>query len=90
MLYTTSEKQEGFIAYRRPGEKAGLRAGLCFVKPTLGVMRLRDRIRFAKVMAKGGEGLNRKTDRKKEPYLFVGLVCVREPKKSGAAERKND
>ena len=44
MLYTTSEKQEGFIAFRRPGEKAGLRAGLCFVKPTLGVMRLRDRI----------------------------------------------
>ena len=65
MLYTTSEKQVGFIAFRRPGEKAGLRAGLCFVKTTLGAMRLRDRIRFAKVMAKGGEGLNRKTDRKK-------------------------
>ena len=54
MLYTTSEKQVGFIAFRRPGEKAGLRAGLCFVKPTLRAMRLRDRIRFAKVMAKGG------------------------------------
>lgn len=65
MLYTTSEKQVGFIAFRRPGEKAGLRVGLCFVKPTLGAMRLRDRIRFAKVMAKGGEGFNRKTDRKK-------------------------
>lgn len=76
MLYTTSEKQEGFIAFRRPGEKAGLRAGLCFVKPTLGAMRLRDRIRFAKVMAKGGDGA-----------LYD---LIREPKKSGAAERKND
>ena len=78
MLYTTSEEMEGFLAFRRPGEKAGLRAGLCFFKSTIGAMRLRDWIRFAKIMAKGGESLSRKMDRKKEPYLFVGMVCVRE------------
>ena len=79
MLYTTSESREGFIAFRRPGEKVSLRAGLCFARSTLGAMRLRDWIRFAKIMAQGGESLSRKMDRKKAPYLFVGLVCVREP-----------
>ena len=35
-------------------------------------------IRFARIMAKGDPGLDKQMDRKKQPYLFVGLVCVRE------------
>ena len=91
MLYTTSEKQEGFIAFHRSGEKAGLRAGLCFVKPTLGAMRLRDRIRFAKVMAKGGEGFNRKTDRKRAvSFRRVGLRPRAEEIRRGGTKKTID
>lgn len=62
MLHATSERGEGFIAFKRPGEKIGARALL----------------RFARAMAKSGDGLDKRLDREKEPYLFVGLVCVRE------------
>lgn len=30
-------------------------------------------------MAKGGPGLTRRLDRERKPYVYVGLVCVREP-----------
>ena len=52
MLHATSERGEGFIAFKRPGEKIGARAGLALLRALL--------------------------NREKEPYLFVGLVCVRE------------
>lgn len=29
-------------------------------------------------MAKGGAGLDKQLDKEKKPYVFVGLVCVRE------------
>ena len=29
-------------------------------------------------MSKGGAGLSRKFDKAKKPYIYVGLVCVRE------------
>ena len=90
MLYTTSEKQVGFIAFRRPGEKAGLRAGFCFIKTTLGAMRLRDRIRFAKVMAKGGEGFNRKTDRKKSRIFSSGWSASASRRNPARRNEKND
>ena len=34
--------------------------------------------RFARIMSKGGAGLNKKFDKEKKPYIYVGLVCVRE------------
>lgn len=43
---------------------------------------------FCEGHGEGRRGPQSKNGSKKEPYLFVGLVCVREPKKSGAAERK--
>ena len=69
MLHATSERGEGFIAFKRPGEKIGARAGLALRRALL---------RFARAMAKSGDGLDKRLDREKEPYLFVGLVCVRE------------
>ena len=78
MLYTTSENGEGYIAFKRPGERLRPRAALPMAKAFFGAMGLKDMIRFARIMAKGGPGLDKQMDRKKQSYLFVGLVCVRE------------
>ena len=78
MLYTTGEDGEGYIAFKRPDERLRLRAALPMAKAFFGAMRLKDLIRFARIMTKGGPGLDKQMDRKKQPYLFVGLVCVRE------------
>ena len=78
MLHTISETGEAYIAYKRPGEKIGLRAALPLAKALLGAMNLRELIRFIRIMAKGGPGLDKRFDKQKKPYLFVGLVCVRQ------------
>ena len=59
-------------------EKIGARAGLALLRALLGSMNGRALLRFARAMAKSGDGLDKRLDREKEPYLFVGLVCVRE------------
>ena len=78
MLHTTGENKEGFLAYLLPGQKIPLKAGLPLAKAFLGAMKPKDIIRFAGVMSKGGSGLRKRLDREKKPYLYVGLVCVRE------------
>ena len=78
MLYTTSENHEGFIAYRRPGEKPNLRSVLPLAKALFGSLKLKELLRFSRILSRGGPGLNKKLDKEKKPYLFVGLVCVRE------------
>ena len=52
---------------------------LPLAKGLLGSMTPKALFRFAKIMAKGEPGLDKQFDREKKPYLFVGLVCVREP-----------
>ncbi len=78
MLYTTSEKGEGYIAFKRPGEKPKLSAMLPLARGFLSGMDFKSLRRFARVMMKGGAGLDKRLDREKKPYIFVGLVCVRE------------
>ena len=88
MLHTTSEKGEAYIAYKRPGEKIKIRAVLPLAKALLGSMNLKQLIRFAQIMAKGEPGLDKQFQRQKKPYLFVGLVCVREPYQGQGYMRK--
>lgn len=78
MLYTTGENREGFLACLLPGQKIPLTARLPLAKGLLGAMKPKELVRFAGVMAKGGSGLRKQLDRGKKPYLYVGLVCVRE------------
>lgn len=78
MLYTTSERGEGYIAYKLPGQKLGLKAMLPLAKAFFGCMDFSSVVRFVKIMSKGGSGLDKKLDKKKTPYIFVGMVCVRE------------
>ena len=79
MLHTTGENGEGFIAYKRPGEKIRAAAMLPLAKALLGSMKPRNLIRFAKIMSQSGAGLERQLAREKKPYIYVALVCVREP-----------
>lgn len=78
MLYTTSENGEGFIAYKLPGQKVRLKAVLPLAKGFLGSMKIKEIIRFMRIMSKGGLGLSKQLDKAKKPYIYVGLVCVRE------------
>ncbi len=78
MLYTTGEGQEAFIAYKRPGQKVGLKAALPLAKGFFSAMKPKEAFRFFKIMVKGGRGLDDRFNKAKKPYIFVGLVCVRE------------
>lgn len=77
-LYTTSERCEGFIAYKLPGEKLGLKVGGPLLKGVMQSMSFRELVRFIKSMKNGGVGLREQLDKEKKPYIFVGMVCVRE------------
>jgi len=78
MLYTTGDNGEGYISYKRPGEKTGIRAGFQLAKAFLGAMKFKDLVRFTRIMSTGEPGLSKQFDKEKKPYLFVGMVCVRE------------
>ena len=78
MMHTTSERGEGFIAYKLPGEKLKAKAVLPLAKAFFGALKGKNLVRFLRTMSKGGKGLNDRMDREKKPYVFVGLVCVRE------------
>ena len=78
MMHTTSERGEGFIAYKLPGEKLKVKAMLPLARGFFRAMKFKDILRFMRIMGKGEKGLNDRMDREKKPYVFVGLVCVRE------------
>ena len=78
MMHTTGERGEGFIAYKLPGEKLKVKAMLPLAKAFFDALKGKDLVRFLRIMAKGGKGLNDRMDKEKKPYVFVGLVCVRE------------
>ena len=61
-LYTTSERQEGFIAYKRPGEKVRLSATLPLLKGVMQSMTFGEAVRFARCMGKGGTGLKKRLE----------------------------
>ena len=60
---------------------------LPLAKGLLGSMTPKALFRFAKIMAKGEPGLDKRFDREKKPYFFVGLVCVREPYQTDAKSK---
>ncbi len=78
MLHTTGERGEGYIAYKLPGQKISPKAVLPLARGLLGSMKIKELARFARIMAKGGSGLGKRLDREKQPYIYVGLACVRE------------
>ena len=78
MLYTTSENGEGYLAYRRPGERFPLKAELQLAKALHSAMKPKDFNRLVQLFTKSGGGVSKQLAQKKKPYLLIGLVCVRE------------
>lgn len=65
MLHTTSPRGEGYLAYKLPGQKLPLRAMLPLAKGFLGAMALPSLVRFTRIMAQGGPGLDKRLDRER-------------------------
>ena len=77
-LHTTSERGEGYIAYKLPREKMSIRTLWPIAKGMLCNSTLKRLVRFAVAIKRSGVSLQDRMDREKKPYIFVGLVCVRE------------
>ena len=77
-LYSTGDKREGVIAYYASDEKMKLSGvwGLC--KGFFTSMSIGEILRFAKSTSEAGVSLEDRMKKAKKPYLFVGMVCVRE------------
>ncbi len=78
LLHTTSERGEGYIAYKLPGQKMGLKTALPLLKGVFQSMSLKEIFHFIKLAAKGGPGLDDQMNKAKKPHIYVGMVCVRE------------
>lgn len=61
---------------------------LLLAKGLLTSMGWKELVRFARIMSKGSAGLDKRFDKEKKPYVFVGLVCVREPYQGQGYMRK--
>ena len=77
-LHTTSERGEGYIAYKLPKEKMGLKTMWPIAKGMLRNSSLKRLLRFGIAIKRSGVSLQDRMDREKKPYIFVELVCVRE------------
>lgn len=77
-LHTTSQRGEGYIAYKLPGEKMGFPTMWPIVRGMLRNSSLKRLVGFGMAMKRGGVSLQSRMDKEKKPYIFVGLVCVRE------------
>lgn len=78
LLHTTSGRGEGYIAYKLPKEKLGFKTLYPIAVGMLHNSTLKRLVRFCVAIKRGGVSLRSSMDKKKEPYIFVGLVCVRE------------
>lgn len=78
MLYATSERGEGYIAYTLPGQKMNFKAGMTILKALFHNMSLKEMICMGKALSKGGKSLQDRMKKEKKKFIFVGMVCVRE------------
>ena len=77
-LYAAGERSEGFIAYKLPEERLGLKTLWPIAKGMLRSSSLKRLIRFGAAIGRGGVSLQSRLYKQKKPYIFVGMVCVRE------------
>lgn len=78
MLYTTSEKHEGFIAITTPDTKYPPKAMVTFLREVIGSLGLKQYFRFVKYIVKGGESLEKKLRKQKRKYVVVQLLAIPE------------
>ena len=77
-LHTTGERGEGYIACKLPKQKLGFKTLWPIASGMLRNSNLKRLLRFGVAIKRGGISLQDRMDKEKKPYIFVGLVCVRE------------
>ena len=77
-LHATGERGEGYIAYKLPKEKMGLKTMWPIACAMLRCSTPKDLLGFTMAIQRGDRSLQDRMDKEKKPYIFVGLVCVRE------------
>lgn len=75
MLYSTSEKYEGFIAYKLPKQKIKLSAIMLLAKGLFSSMKFKELIHFMRIMSKGGTSLSKQFDKKRN-LIFMSVLFV--------------
>lgn len=81
-LHATSERGEGYLIYKRSDEKLRLSAIKPLMQGVFESMNFRQLCRFICILLgtkKGTPALQEQYDKAKKPYIYVGMVCVREP-----------
>lgn len=74
-LHTTSERGEGYIAYKRPKEKLGFKTLWPIATGMLHNSSMKRLMRFAMAIKKGGKSLQERMDKEKKPYIFTPLFA---------------
>ena len=81
-LHTTSERGEGYIAYKLPGQKVGLRPAMLLLQGIVRSMNLKEAMRLISAsmsaLSSSGSSLEDRLKKEKKPFIYVGMVCVRE------------
>ena len=77
-LHTTSERGEGYIAYKLPGQKVSFKAARILLRGMLQSMSLGELFHFARMLSKAGPSLEDVLNKEKKSCIYVGMVCVRE------------
>ena len=77
-LHTTSERGEGYIAYKLPWQKVSFKAARILLRGMLQSMSLGELFHFARMLSKAGPSLEDVLNKEKKPCIYVGMVCVRE------------
>lgn len=77
-LHTTSERGEGYIAYKLPGQKVSFKAARILLRGMLQSMSMGELFHFARMLSKAGPSLEDVLNKEKKPCIYVGMVCVRE------------
>ena len=77
-LHTSSERGEGYIAYKLLKKKMGLKTMWPIACGMLHNSTLKRLFQCGIAIKRGGVSLQDRMDKEKKPYIFVGLVCVRE------------
>ena len=72
------KKPRQTISAPLPKQKLGVRTLWPIAKGMLRNSSLKRLVHFAMAIKRGGVPLQDRMDKEKKPYIFVGLVCVRE------------
>ena len=76
MLYSTSERHEAFIAFKKTGEKTNLGAGTEILRSVPGFLDFDHACKMAKGIFHAGKGYGGILTKLKIPHVYVGMVAV--------------